>query len=126
MRALALLALALLTAFPAATGATYTYVAGGHEPNTGNSVMCSNTEVVVGGACLVDVPAATFTITVVDGLGNPVWFRWFGQQDSGLGTSGCGGGDHSFASVTATFPADCLQVAVFPDMGSFAGTITIE
>lgn len=126
MRASALLALALLTALPAAAGTTYTYVAGTYEPTTGYSVMCSDTPVVVGGACLVAVPAPSFTVTVVDALGDPVWFQWFGQQDSGLGTSNCGGYGEAFGSVALTFPADCLEVAAIPFVGSFAGTITIE
>lgn len=139
MRALTLVAFALVTALPLASGATtYTYVGGLHSPPPAEyGVLCFTVpepalgEPSLGGVCgATPTDIGSFTITVQDSLGNPVGFFWVGIKQSvpggGAQSAACGQGGNGFGSVTLSLADPCARVNVYPDIGTVAGTITVS
>jgi hypothetical protein len=111
----------------AAGGESTTYVAGSHLAVPSDvGIVCGGRDPAAGGACFLQPSdPASYTITVADFLGNPVGFYWVGQMKGELETA-CGTSGTGFGSAAVSMPEPCTHVAVFPDLGSLAGTITVS
>ena len=102
------------------------YVAGSGTPDMG--YVCGGDDSLpgpeVGGACDMPLRAPTVTVRVVDDLRADVPFLYFGFSAEGAG-HGCGFAGFVASPAVLTPPAECVTLAVFPEVGSLAGTITV-